>query len=81
MSDKEYQIRFDAENCIGTGKCSEVAPEYWSLDLSKGIAEPEKPVIDEDELEANLAAAKACPAKNGEGVIRIYDKETGEKIY
>lgn len=81
MSEKEYQIRFDAKNCIGTGKCAEVAPEFWSLNLSEGIAEPEKPVINEDELEANIEAAKACPANNGDGVIRIFDKDTGEKIY
>ncbi|MFB6355277.1 MAG: ferredoxin [bacterium] len=78
---KQYQIRFDADNCIGAGKCAEKAPEFWSLNLETGIAEPQKPIIDESELEANLEAAQACPARNGKGVIRIYEKETDEKIY
>lgn len=81
MSENRYRIRFEADKCIGTGKCAEVAPEYWSLDISEGIAKPEKPTFDEDELEVNLQAAKACPAKNGDGVIRIIDRETGEEIY
>ncbi len=77
---KEFQIRFDARGCIGAGKCAEEAPEHWSLNLSTGIAEPQKPIIPEDELDENIRAAKACPARNGRGVIRIYDRETGEKI-
>lgn len=79
--DDRYKIRFDAENCIGTGRCSEVAPEFWSLNLSAGIAEPLQPTFGEEDLEENLEAAKACPAKNGKGVIRIIDRETGEEIY
>lgn len=76
-----YKIRFEADSCIGSGKCAEEAPDYWELNLETGIAEPKKPIIAEDELDVNLAAARACPAKNGEGVIRIIDRETGEEIY
>lgn len=79
--DKTYKIRFEANGCIGSGKCAEEAPEYWDLNLETGIAEPQKPIITEDELEVNLAAAKACPAKNGKGVIRIIDRESGDEIY
>lgn len=77
----EYKIRFEADSCIGSGKCAEEAPDYWELNLETGIAEPKKPIISEEELEVNLEAARACPAKNGEGVIRIIDRETGEEIY
>lgn len=76
-----YKIRFDADGCIGAGKCAEEAPSFWSLDLSSGIAEPKQPVFSEDHLEENLEAAKACPARNGRGVIRIIDRETGEEVY
>lgn len=77
----QYQIRFDAKGCIGAGKCAEEAPEHWTLNLETGIAEPQKPIIPEDELEPNLRAARACPARNGRGAIRIYDRDSGEKIY
>lgn len=80
MGEKQYQIRFDAEGCIGAGRCAEEAPDYWTLNLDTGIAEPEKPIIAEDELEPNRRAAEACPARNGRGAIRIYDRETGERV-
>lgn len=82
MSDekKRYKIRFDAEGCIGAGKCAEEAPDFWSLNLSSGIAEPKQPTFGEEHLEENLAAAKACPARNGRGVIQIIDRETGEEL-
>ncbi|MFB6345566.1 MAG: ferredoxin [bacterium] len=81
MGDNRFRIRFEADKCIGTGKCAEVAPDYWKLDISEGIAKPKQPTFSEDELDKNLEAARACPAKNGEGVIRIIDQETGEEIY
>jgi ferredoxin len=83
MSDdnSRYKIRFDADGCIGAGKCAEEAPEFWRLNLSTGIAEPKQPRFGEEHLEENLEAARACPARNGRGVIRIIDTETGEEIY
>lgn len=81
MSENRFRVRFEADKCIGTGKCAEVAPEYWELDLAEGIAKPKQPTFGEEDLEVNLEAAKACPAKNGEGVIRIIDQETGDEIY
>lgn len=81
MTEKRFKIRFEADKCIGTGKCAEVAPEYWELDLGKGIAKPKQPTFGQDGLDENLEAAKACPAKNGEGVIRIIDQKTGDEIY
>jgi len=79
--DNRYKIRFDAQGCIGTGKCAEKAPEFWSLNLSSGIAEPKQPTFGEKHLEENLTAARACPARNGNGVIRIIDRKTGDEIY
>lgn len=78
---KRYKIRFEAEGCIGSGKCAEEAPAFWSLNMETGIAEPKQPTFGEEHLEQNLRAAKACPAKNGRGVIRIIDRETGETVY
>lgn len=79
--EKRYKIRFEADGCIGTGKCAEEAPDFWSLNMDTGIAEPLQPAFDEEHLEENLRAARACPAKNGKGVIRIIDRETDETIY
>lgn len=78
---KRYQIRFDAEGCIGAGKCAEEAPEFWKLNIETGIAEPLQPTFDQDDLEQNLRAAKACPARNGRGVIRIIDRKQDKTIY
>lgn len=80
VTDKQYQIRFDAEGCIGAGRCAEEAPDHWTLNFDTGIAEPEKPIIAADELEPNRRAARACPANNGRGAIRIYDRDTGERV-
>lgn len=80
MSEKSYKIRFDAENCIGAGRCAEEAPDHWTLNFETGVAEPARPLVSEDELEANLRAARACPARNGRGVIHIHDRRTGERI-
>lgn len=80
MSKKRYRIRFDAEGCIGAGRCTEEAPEHWTLDLNREVARPLTPTFGEQHLEAQLRAARACPARNGRGVIRIEDRESGDLI-
>ena len=79
VAEKPYKIVFEANRCIGAGKCAEVS-DNWSLDLSTGIASPEAYFVDEDSLAENVRAAEVCPAKKDRGVIHVIDRETGEEI-
>lgn len=79
VAEKPYKIIFEANKCIGAGKCAEVS-DNWSLDLSTGIATPDAYFIGEDDLTANVKAAEVCPAKKDRGVIHVIDRETGEEI-
>ncbi len=72
---KKYKILFDRENCIGAYACLAVAPDVWKEgDDGKAILERE--IIDEDDLQRQIEAAKACPVN----VIKIVDAETGEEV-
>jgi len=79
IQDKPYKIIFEANKCIGAGKCAEVG-DNWDLDLSTGIASPNAYFIDEGDLAENVRAAEVCPAKKDAGVIHVVDRETGEEI-
>ncbi len=79
VAEKPYKILFEANKCIGAGKCAEVS-DNWSLDISTGIASPEAYFIDEQHLSENVEAAEVCPAKKDRGVIHVIDRETGEEI-
>ncbi|MEF8812629.1 MAG: ferredoxin [Halovenus sp.] len=79
VAEKPYKIVFEANKCIGAGKCAEVS-DNWELDLSTGIAKPTAYFIAEDELEENIRAAEVCPAKKDRGVIHVVDRETGEEL-
>lgn len=79
VSEKRYKILFEANKCIGTGRCAEVA-DNWELNITTGIAAPDSFFIDADELEENIKAAELCPAKKGRGVIHIIDRRTGKEI-
>jgi len=79
VAEKPYKILFEANKCIGAGKCAEVSGN-WSLSLSTGIAQPETYFIDDDDLAENVEAAEVCPAKKDRGVIHVIDRETGEEI-
>ncbi len=79
VEDKPYKILFEANKCIGAGKCAEIS-DNWTLDLSTGIAQPDAYFIDEDSLEANVRAAEVCPAKKDRGVIHVLDRRTGEEL-
>lgn len=76
---KPYKIIFDANRCIGTGKCAEIAAN-WDLDISTGIATPQSFFVDDDSLSENLEAADRCPAKKGDGVIHVIDRRTGAEL-
>jgi ferredoxin len=79
VDEKPYKIIFEANKCIGAGKCAEVSGN-WELDLSTGIASPKAYFIDEAALDENVRAAEVCPAKKDAGVIHVVDRESGEEI-
>lgn len=79
IEDKPYKVIFEANACIGTGKCATVAAN-WTLDLETGIARPRSYFFGEDELDANVRAAEICPAKKGDGVIHVVDRRTGKEL-
>jgi len=79
VEEKPYKIIFDGKGCIGSGKCAEVS-DNWEMKIETGLARARSHYIDEDELEHNLDAARVCPARNGEGVITVIDRETGEEV-
>jgi ferredoxin len=74
-----YKVIFEANKCIGAGKCAAVS-ENWELDISTGVARPEVYFFDEDDLDHNVQAAEACPAKKDRGVIHVVDRRTGEEV-
>jgi ferredoxin len=79
VEQKPYKIVFEANKCIGAGKCAEVS-DNWELSLETGIASPNAYFIDEADLEENVRAAEICPAKKDRGVIHVVDRRTDEEI-
>ncbi|MHC3438157.1 ferredoxin [Natrialbaceae archaeon A-gly3] len=78
-SEKPYKLLFEANSCFGAGRCAEVS-DNWTVNLETGLGEPRSYFFDEDDLEDNVAAAHACPAKKGDGVIHVIDRRTGEEV-
>ncbi|PSP87818.1 ferredoxin [Halobacteriales archaeon QS_4_69_34] len=76
---KPYKVIFEANKCIGAGRCAEVS-DNWSMDISTGIAQPESYFLAEEELGSNLEAASVCPAKKDRGVIHVVDRRTDEEL-
>ena len=79
IDEKPYKIVFEANKCIGAGKCAEVS-DNWKLDLDTGIAAPHEYFIGEEDLDENVDAAEICPAKKDRGVIHVVDRRTNEEI-
>lgn len=79
VDEKPFKILFEANQCIGTGRCAEKT-DNWELDITTGVASPASFFVGEGELDANVAAAMACPAKKGRGVIHVIDRRSGEEI-
>lgn len=79
IQEKPFKVVFEANCCIGTGKCATVSAN-WELDLDTGIARPRAFFFGEDELPGNFRAAELCPAKKGNGVIHVVDRRTGEEL-
>jgi len=79
VEEKPYKIIFEANRCFGAGRCAE-ASDNWELDLDTGLARPRSYYVAEDDVDENVAAARNCPAKKGDGVIHVVDRRTGEEI-
>ena len=79
VEDKPYKIIFEANKCIGAGKCAEVS-DNWELSLDTGIAAPKTYFVDEANLDEEIRAAEVCPAKKDRGVIHVVDRRTDEEI-
>jgi ferredoxin len=79
VAEKPYKVVFEANRCIGAGKCAEVS-DNWELSLDTGIASPRSYFFGESELEHNVRAAEVCPAKKDRGVIHVVDRRTGEEL-
>ncbi|WP_181691639.1 ferredoxin [Natronomonas sp. LN261] len=79
VEEAPYKIIFEANKCIAAGKCAEVSTN-WEMDIMTEIAKPDVYFFGEPDLEHNIAAADACPAKKDRGVIHVVDRRTSEEI-
>ena len=79
VEEAPYKVIFEANRCIGAGKCAEVSAN-WSLDIATGIAAPEGYFFGEEDLAHNVRAAEVCPAKKDRGVIHVVDRRTNEEV-
>ncbi|WP_336036389.1 ferredoxin [Halobacterium yunchengense] len=79
VEEKPYKLLFEANRCFGAGKCAEVS-DNWEMDIESGMAQPRTYFFGEDDLEHNVAAAEACPAKKGDGCIHVVDRRTNEEL-
>jgi len=79
VAEKPYKVVFEANRCIGAGKCAEVSAN-WELSIETGIASPIAYFFGEEDLEHNVRAAEVCPAKKDRGVIHVVDRRTGEEL-
>ena len=79
VDEAPYKIVFEANKCIGAGRCAEVSTN-WELSLDTGIAAPNVYFFGEDDLEHNVRAAEVCPAKKDRGVIHVVDRRTNQEL-
>lgn len=81
----KYKIVYERNSCIGAGACAALFEKRWKISAMDGKANliegvETKPGVfeyefTEEELEAAIESAEACPVK----VIHVYDEE-GNKI-
>jgi ferredoxin len=74
IDEKPYKLIFEANKCFGAGRCAE-ASKNWELDLETGVANPRAYFLAESELDENIRAAELCPAKKGDGIIHIIERQ------
>ncbi|MBD3313544.1 ferredoxin [Candidatus Woesearchaeota archaeon] len=71
----KYRIEFERDKCIGARSCNEECPDNWEM-KDDGKSDCSTKDIEEDQLECNMNAAKACPVN----AIHIKNTENGEKL-
>jgi len=79
VEEAPYKIIFEANKCFGAGKCAEKSTN-WEMSIDTGLGTPRTYFFDEADLEHNVAAAEACPAKKDQGIIHVVDRRTDEEI-
>jgi ferredoxin len=82
LQGRRVSVKTDWDLCVGSGTCTELAPEMFRLDWSrkKSIFDPAPLQVDENgeaSAEDIFRAAQSCPYR----AISLYDKDTGEKIF
>ena len=71
----KYRIEFERNKCVGTTACVEECPDNWEI-KEDGKSMFKVKDFDDDKIEGNMAAAKACPVK----IIHIYNNQTNQKL-
>jgi ferredoxin len=70
-----YTIEFERDKCIGAMSCNEKCSSNWEM-KSDGKSNYKKGTFDDDNLECNMNAAKACPVN----AIHIIDSKKDKKL-
>ncbi|MBT4824435.1 ferredoxin [Candidatus Woesearchaeota archaeon] len=71
----KYKIEFEKDKCIGARSCNDKCSSNWEM-KEDGKSEYKIEEFDDDQLECNMNAAKACPVK----AIHIINQENKEKL-
>lgn len=71
----KYKIEFERNKCIGAKSCVDECSDNWEM-KEDGKSNCRQKDIEDDKLECNMEAAKACPVN----AIHIVNNETGKKL-
>jgi len=71
---KKYRIIFNRDICIGDLSCTQASKNWVVAD--DGRPNPQKIIVDESELAAEMEALRVCPV---EGCIKIEEIKEGEE--
>lgn len=71
----KYKIEFERDRCIGARSCTDACPDNWTI-KEDGKSACKYTEFDDDKLECNMEAAKACPVN----AIHIINNESGERL-
>jgi ferredoxin len=71
MTNPKFKILYYRQKCIGCGYCSDLLPNYWSIDIADGKANLENSQLEGlkhslviyEELAIFQIISKDCPAK------------------
>ena len=79
-----FKIIHERPKCIACGSCAAVAPKYWEMSSTDGLAdlkgctmngENEERIVDEKEAVLNREAADVCPVQ----IIHVDEIKKKEK--